>query len=335
MVVPVRDGAATLGACLEALLADLPDDGEIIVVDDGSRDASVAVASRLEASGRVRLVRMDRPRGPSAARNAGWRATDRPLVAYVDADVVLRPGALARLREALDADPLLLGANGMLDAETGAGGEVSAFVNTSLRYQHLRHGPRVGSAFTSLCVLKRTTLVAMGGWDEHRPSRYADDVATRFVLPPRSIALAPGATGVHRKAVPLRGLLRHRANVGFHFVDAVADRRPPPTRVVLGWRYPANTALAAGWLASLAAGAPGLALGGALAVVSAVVNARFVVFSMREQGPVAGLLAWPLSALEGFAYLAGMASASRPAAARPSADRPRADRPSASRIGRS
>ncbi len=255
---------------------------------------------------------MDRPRGPSAARNAGWRATRHQLVAFVDADVVLRRGALGRLARVLADEPMLLGANGMLDAEPGASGAVSAFVNTSLRHQHLSHGARVASAFTSLCVLRRSTLVAMGGWDERRSSRYADDVATRFVLPPRSIALVRGATGVHHKAVPLGGLLRHRGNVGYHFVAAATDRQPIPTRAVLGWRYPANTLIAAAAIASLPAGLLGLPVLAGCAAASGAVNARLAAFALGERGLGAALLAWPLSALEGFAYLGGMVRALRP-----------------------
>lgn len=311
VVVPVRDGASTLSACLEALVPDLPVDGEVFVVDDGSRDASVEIATgwieRSGASDRVHVLRMDRPRGPSAARNAGWRATDRPLVAFVDADVMVRPGALARLVAALEADPWLLGANGMLDPEPGAEGLVSAFVNTSLRYQHLRHGPRVASAFTSLCVLRRQALVAMGGWDERRPGRYADDVATRFVLPIRTLARVPEATGIHRKEVTLGGLLKHRSNVGYHFVASMAEQVPSPSRAVLGWRYPMNTALAAASIAAVAIGPAGLPAAGGIVATSALVNARFVLHSLRHRNVSEALAAWPLSALEGFAYLVGMA----------------------------
>jgi hypothetical protein len=101
-------------------------------------------------------------------------------------------------------------------------------------------------------------------------------------------------------------------------VAAVADERPPPHRIVLGWRYPANTALAAMSLASLAAGLASLPLLGGIAAASALVNARFVSFALKDRGVAMALAAWPLSALEGFAYLAGMACAIRPTRTRSS-----------------
>jgi len=64
-------------------------------VDDGSTDETpevVAAAGRGPA--RVRSVRFDRNRGRSAARNAGIRAAEAPLIVFVDSDVLVRPDFL-------------------------------------------------------------------------------------------------------------------------------------------------------------------------------------------------------------------------------------------------
>ncbi|MFZ5476075.1 MAG: glycosyltransferase [Myxococcota bacterium] len=292
VVVPAFDAAPTLARCLSALVAALPDGGEIVVVDDGSRDATAAIAAGFPA----RLLRQAN-RGTSAARNAGVAAARHDLIAFVDADVVVRPDALRRLVAALGPEDL--GANGILALDLTTPGLVSAFANTSIHFQHLRHGKRVATAFTALCVLRREALDRMGGWDERWHSRYADDVATRWHLPAGSIRLVPEATGEHLKPVRLAGLLKHRFNIGWFWVRSVGAHREKADRAVLDLRYPLNTIAAVGLLTPAAPVAAGIAV---------AANARFVAFTLRERGAVEAAAALPLSVLEGFAYAAGVIS---------------------------
>jgi len=311
VVVPVRDGAATLARCLAAAQAALPTGGELIVVDDGSVDGSGEIARQAGA----RVLHHAHSRGTSAARNAGWRAARADRIAFVDADVVLAPTALRSMQALLDQDPGLRAVNGLYALAPLPSGRVTAFTNTSIVYQHLGHGRRVSSAFTGLCLFRRETLEQLGGWDERWGARYADDVFTRYVLPPNSIALDEQARGLHLKTVPLPGLLRHRFNVGWHYLRSVRSYWPEvsqrPALSVLSLRYPANTVLALAWLGGLAS-CPVLPLvGGPILVLclvgSVTVNARFAYFTLRHRGPVEAALALPLSVLEGGAYLAGLA----------------------------
>jgi glycosyltransferase involved in cell wall biosynthesis len=99
VVVPTYNDAATLRHGLARLAAQTlsPAAYEILVVDDGSTDETPRVVA--EASGgraRVRSLRFDRNRGRSAARNAGIRAAEAPLVVFVDSDVLVVPDFLER-----------------------------------------------------------------------------------------------------------------------------------------------------------------------------------------------------------------------------------------------
>lgn len=101
VVIPVRDASAALGPLLDAL-AGL----HVTVVDDGSLDPD-ALRAIVEARDAT-LHRHDHSRGPGAARNTGLRATTRPLVAFIDADVDLDDGVdLVRRLGALFHDPLV------------------------------------------------------------------------------------------------------------------------------------------------------------------------------------------------------------------------------------
>ena len=304
VIVPVYNGAPTLERCLAALVAALPAGGEIVVVDDASTDSSSTIAARHP----VRLVQREVNGGASAARNHGITAADGELLAFVDADVVVRPDALRHLVSAM-SDPARMGANGLFALDLSTPGRVTAFTNTSIHYQHLRHGAAVASAFTGLCVLRREALGRMGGFDA-RTSRFADDVGTRWHLPSGSIALVAEAQGDHLKAVTLGGLLRHRRTVGWHFVTSVLDNwgaaRARPETAVLALRYPLNTLAAALTLAALpvAPFAPLVLVLPVGLLLSA--NADFVRFTFTHRGPVDALVALPISALEGYAYGIGM-----------------------------
>jgi glycosyltransferase involved in cell wall biosynthesis len=310
VVVPAFRACATLTACLRALDASLPRPSRVVVVDDGCPDGSGALAASLGAE----VIPHGENRGTSAARNTGWRAADTAWVAFVDADVAVRPDAFARLFAAL-TEERHVGANGTLAPLEPPAGFVDHFVNASLRHQLEAHGPRVGTAFTALCVFRRDTLVAMGGWDTRRSSRYGDDVATRWHLPPDALLQVPTAQALHHKSVTLRGLLRHRANIGLHFLASLRENRDAvrarPGRSVLALRYPLHAALAGASLpAALAAthdtrSVPPLALGFALAWV--IANLGLVRRLAREDSPLRAPLAIPLAALEGYALLAGLA----------------------------
>lgn len=94
VVVPVRDGERYLGAAIESALAQRP--SEVIVVDDGSRDGSAALARGFGEP--VRVVSQP-ARGIAAARNRGVAESAGEYVAFLDADDRWTPDAItAQLR---------------------------------------------------------------------------------------------------------------------------------------------------------------------------------------------------------------------------------------------
>jgi hopene-associated glycosyltransferase HpnB len=101
VVVPARDEAASIAACLRSLLAqDYPGRLRIVLVDDGSRDGTGAIARAL-ADPRLEVVTgADRPAGWSGklwALSQGIARTDAPLVLLTDADIVHDPRHLSAL----------------------------------------------------------------------------------------------------------------------------------------------------------------------------------------------------------------------------------------------
>jgi glycosyltransferase involved in cell wall biosynthesis len=103
VVVPCFNYGRFLPEALASLEAQEGGPPRMLVVDDGSTDPGTqAVLAALP--GNVELLSQANA-GLSAARNAGFRAADTPLLIALDADDMLPPGALSALKSGLELDP--------------------------------------------------------------------------------------------------------------------------------------------------------------------------------------------------------------------------------------
>lgn len=109
IVVPVYNEEESLPPLVEEIAAALADgpSWELILVDDGSTDASPLVMEKLRAEnpGRIRLLRSEGNRGQSAALGSGFAAARAERVATLDADLQNDPADIPRLLHALDHGP--------------------------------------------------------------------------------------------------------------------------------------------------------------------------------------------------------------------------------------
>jgi len=95
VIVPLYNGAVTIGATLASVRAQTWRNIEIIVVDDGSTDQSPAIVeTHAAADPRVRLLRQANA-GVAAARNAGAAAANGAFIAPIDADDLWAPDKIA------------------------------------------------------------------------------------------------------------------------------------------------------------------------------------------------------------------------------------------------
>lgn len=96
VITPVWNAADTLAETVRSVQAQTYTDWEMLLIDDGSRDGSQALAEQLAGSDpRLRLQALAENRGAAAARNAGIAAARGRYVAFLDADDLWRPEKLA------------------------------------------------------------------------------------------------------------------------------------------------------------------------------------------------------------------------------------------------
>ncbi len=163
VLMGVRDGAPWVRDAVASVLAQTLADLELIVVDDGSTDATAGLLAAFDDP-RLRVER--RPRqGLTPALNHALAAARAPLVARLDADDLAAPERLARQAGFLAAHPGI-GVVGSAAREVDAEGRVLRVVtppadDAAIRRALIRRNPMVHSSVT----MRRASLEAVGGYD--------------------------------------------------------------------------------------------------------------------------------------------------------------------------
>lgn len=218
-IVPVLDGGERLADLVRVLAAE----GPVIVVDDGSRDGS---AERAERAG-ARVLRHDSPRGPAAARNAGFAAATTDLVAFLDADCEVEPGWRRGLAGLLLADPTLAVIAPRIRSTPGDSA-VARFETTRSPLDLGPHASLVGpgrrtSYLPAAALLaRRDALRELGGFDESL--RYGEDVDLiwRALATTWRVRYVPRREIRHRPRATVGDLIRQRAGYGSSAPDLAA-----------------------------------------------------------------------------------------------------------------
>jgi GT2 family glycosyltransferase len=106
VVIPVHNGGPVVAACLSSVLASVPDDVRVLVIDDGSSDpAVIGTLDELHAQRRIGLHRHATALGFPASANAGLRIARGRDVVLLNSDTLVPLGWIERLRAAAYAAP--------------------------------------------------------------------------------------------------------------------------------------------------------------------------------------------------------------------------------------
>lgn len=178
VIVPVYNGARTLPACLQALQNQTSpaDQYEIIVVDDGSTDSTVAVAQGFG----VRVISQPNA-GPAAARNRGAAEARGELLLFTDADCAPAPDWIACMVAPFSA-PDVAGVKGTY--RTVQRELVARFVQAEYedRYERMRKLERIDFIDTYSAGYRRDIFLAAGGFDTAFPTASVEDQEFSFRL---------------------------------------------------------------------------------------------------------------------------------------------------------
>jgi cellulose synthase/poly-beta-1,6-N-acetylglucosamine synthase-like glycosyltransferase len=166
VVVPARDAAGSLARCLGSWAAAGGRGVEVVVVDDGSRDHTLAEARRLGRELPLAVRVLSQPRlGPGAARNLGLGQAWGEVVLFSDPGSAAPPHLPARLRE-LFSQPDLAGAGGGL-RPAAADSPVARLMALELAFDTTSPVEEPDACpLMSCAAFRREAVLAAGGCDE-------------------------------------------------------------------------------------------------------------------------------------------------------------------------
>jgi glycosyltransferase involved in cell wall biosynthesis len=178
VIIPAYNSATELRNCLPAVLSSSIAPSEVLVVDDGSTDDTAAVATGTA----VNVLRLAENSGAAAARNRGAAKARGEVLFFVDADVVLAPGALERVARNFADHPDLAALFGSYDAKPSAQNLVSQYRNLLHHYVH-QIGNTEAFTFWSGCgAIRKAAFEAVGGFDEDKTWRSIEDIELGYRL---------------------------------------------------------------------------------------------------------------------------------------------------------
>jgi glycosyltransferase involved in cell wall biosynthesis len=311
VVVPAFNAAWSIERTLASVSSQTWADLEILVIDDGSTDATAEiVAACTVRDPRIRLVRQTN-QGASAARNLGVRLARGEFVAPVDADDLWNPEFVERVAGALIAageDTAFAFARSVwIDEADRVVALPEGRLPDVVDYREILMRNPVGNG--SACLFRRQAVLDAGGWDEvfARERRCAEDF--EMIL---RVAARGGVVGVDAPLVFYRVSRHGKSNAVERAADAflaILERRRRDGPQLWPWEYWQARSLAMLWLMQKAMSHRRFGLVARLGVCAYLQNPLWVA-EPRAWRTAARALAWPVK------QMARAAATGRPAPAR-------------------
>jgi len=210
VIIPARDSARTIQACLEALLLQqgyiFGQDYEVILVDDGSQDNTAQIAEQLG----VRVICQPNA-GPATARNTGVEHARGELIFFTDSDCIPNSDWLSRMAAPF-ADPTVVGVKGTyLCEEKNA---VARFVQQEFEYKYrsLEKLTRIDFIDTYSAAYRKSIFIENGGFDARFPVPSVEDQEFSFRLSRKGYHLVfqPSAHVYHRHDLNLKQYIQRK-----------------------------------------------------------------------------------------------------------------------------
>lgn len=204
ILIPAYNAEQWLAETLRSAVAQTWKNREIIVVDDGSKDGTLALARRFESEG-VRVVTQEN-RGAAATRNAAFSLSQGEYIQWLDADDLLAPDKIARQMEAAES---LSNRRVLISGEWGrfmyrpsrAQFNPSGLWNDLSRAEWLMRKMEQNTYMQTACwLVSRDLTEAAGPWDTRLLGDDDGEYFCRVLMASERVRFVPGARVYYRLA---------------------------------------------------------------------------------------------------------------------------------------
>jgi glycosyltransferase involved in cell wall biosynthesis len=228
VIIPACDAAQYLPRCLEALSNSAFPSFETIVIDDGSTDATAAIAREFN----VTFLQNDSRKGPAFARNRGANQATGDILFFLDADVCVKTSTLNQIWQNFHADPELDALIGSYDADPYSPDFISQYRNLMHCYVHQTGSERASTFWTGCGAIRREVFKKHAGFSEsiERPAMEDIELGYRLIKSHRKIMLDRSLLVTHLKKWSFWGLVK----------TDILDRGIPWTELIMRDRFMPN-----------------------------------------------------------------------------------------------
>ncbi|GAB4416358.1 MAG: hypothetical protein OHK0032_12420 [Thermodesulfovibrionales bacterium] len=162
VIIPNRNGSATIGKCLEAVFSSRYDNFEVIVVDDCSEDRSIEIIERFPC----RLIRLEEHSGAASARNIGAFSGNGDILFFTDADCLLKEDALSVANRVINDNGKHTVVGGTYTREPYDKDFFSIFQSVFINYSETKRLYNPDYVATHAMAISAETFREIGGFSE-------------------------------------------------------------------------------------------------------------------------------------------------------------------------
>jgi cellulose synthase/poly-beta-1,6-N-acetylglucosamine synthase-like glycosyltransferase len=289
IIIPAFNAHRTLARCLTALDVQTlaPNDYEVIVVDDGSTDATASLVAFFH---RARYIFIPHA-GAAAARNRGASVARGDILLFTDADCEPQPDWIEKMLGAF-ADPRIVGAKGTYRTRQREWAARFVQLEYAEKYERMRRARTIDFVDTYSAAYRREIFLQNHGFDESFPTASVEDqeFSFRLVRQGHPMVFVPEAIVYHQHAATLGAYLRRKFWIGYwkvrvhilHPSKLWHDSHTPPTQKLQTLLFLGMLALifvipfvSLAWVGELA-----------LTIIFAISALPLVVFVARRDAPM-------------------------------------------------
>jgi glycosyltransferase involved in cell wall biosynthesis len=181
IVIPNYNGSDTIAHTLDTVEKQSFDDFEVIIVDDGSKDDSVAlIRSRIEGKDNYTLSEQPLNRGAASARNVGARMAKGDILMFIDSDIMISEDTVKKVADFFDKHKDADAVVGLPDSENSFSNWASQHFNLRIHFNYINLPDRIGHLYTSICAVKKQAFDSVEGFNEQMMSEEDPELGFRL-----------------------------------------------------------------------------------------------------------------------------------------------------------
>jgi glycosyltransferase involved in cell wall biosynthesis len=217
VIIPVKNGSATLQNCLSSIKRSYYNNVEVFVVDDHSSDNSADIARQFG----VNVIEVKEGSGANNARNLGAQHAKGEILIFIDSDVVIRRETILGIVETLSEENIDA-VVGIYTAQHRHENLISQYKNLWVRYSYIKSPPEIDWLFGAISGIKRKAFEQIGGFNVALLAVHGHDdieLGKRFAQAKLNILLNMDIEVEHLKQYTIRSFIRNEYHRSLGFAE--------------------------------------------------------------------------------------------------------------------